>query len=155
MKPTTLNTADRATVNALCGLMMEMNDRNDANADGCGTCGTYGHIYTAIMSFVLNQTGVDISNGGGRHGWNLGGNADFAADIQAVIDFEITEAIQRHAAANDAEPVTDSAGHVALLCRHYDDDGAEIVRHAPDPCDHHAPAAWLTMTPEQAAAAAV
>jgi hypothetical protein len=152
MKSTTLNDTDRATVNALCALMMEMNNRSDANAYGRGT---YGHLSAAIVSFVKNQTGIDISNGGGKYGWNIGGNHSFADDIQAVIDYELAESICNHASANDADPVTDRAGDVALLRRHYDDDGAETVRQWPDPCDFHAPATWHAMTPEQAAAAAI
>ncbi len=151
MKTTTLNTADRATVQALCALMMEMNNRSDENAAGYGPAGTYGHLHAAIVALVKNQTGIDIANGGGRHGWNLGGNATFADDIQAVIDYQLAESIETHARANDADAVTDNAGAVAIVRRHYDADGAEVER-TPRPADHYTPAAWYAMTPAQAAA---
>ena len=153
MKTATLNTADRATVNALCALMLEMNNRSDDNAAGSGPDGTYGHLHAAITALVKNQTGIDISNAGGRHGWNLGGNATFADDIQAVIDYELAEAIETHARANDADTVTDNAGAVAILRRHYDADGAQAIRVPSWPADYRSPAAWHAMTAAQAAAA--
>lgn len=149
MKTTTLNAADRATIQALCALMMEMNDRSDENAAGYGT---YGHLHAAIVALIKNQTGMDIANGGGKHGWNLGGNATFADDIQTVIDYELAESIETHARANDADADTDNAGSVALVRRHYDADGAQAIRVPSWPADYYTPAAWHAMTPAQAAA---
>jgi hypothetical protein len=152
MKSTTLNDTDRATVNALCALMMEMNDRDDRNADGRGT---YGHLSAAIVCFVKNQTGIDISNGGGKHGWNLGGNHTYADDIQAVIDYELSEAVRDHASTNDADAIHDNAGAVAIVRRRYDANGAQEIRVPSWPADYHTPAAWYAMTPDQAAAAVI
>lgn len=83
MNNTTLNDTDRATVNNLCALMLEMNSRSDANA---GQDSTYGCISAAIVCFVHNATGVNISNPPTRDGWNLGGNHSYSDDIQVVID---------------------------------------------------------------------
>ena len=88
MNNMTLNDTDRATVESLCTLMMEMNNRNDANASQDST---YGDIHNAIIKFVRNVTGVDISNPPTRYGWNLSGNACYADDIQVVIDLVVRE----------------------------------------------------------------
>ncbi len=60
--------------------------------------------------------------------------------------------IQETADANDASIITDKDGHIAILRRHYDEDGKQEVRYAPDPCDHLPESRWEAMTPEQAAA---
>jgi hypothetical protein len=135
--------------------MLEMNDRNDRNADGSGTYGTYGNLSAAIVSFVKNQTGIDISNGGGKYGWNLGGNHTYADDIQSVIDYELAESIRDHASTNDADAIHDNAGAVAIARRHYDANGAQEIRVPSWPADYHAPATWHAMSPEQAAAAVI
>lgn len=88
MKNQTLTTTDRLAVQALCNLMMDMNARDDANASQGST---YGYLHYTICSFVLNQTGVDISNPPTRYGWNLGGNATYADDIQEVINLVVEE----------------------------------------------------------------
>jgi hypothetical protein len=88
MNTTTLNDTDRATVESLCALMMQMNARNDENARYSST---YGCLSDAIVAFVGNATGIDISNPPTRYGWNLGGNRCYADDIQAVIDLVVYE----------------------------------------------------------------
>lgn len=82
-----LSPTDFATVSAMAALLMEMNARNDENAGGYSSNpevikrGTYRHLSNAIVAFVLNQTGVDISN----VDWNMGGNLTWGHDIQAAI----------------------------------------------------------------------
>lgn len=60
--------------------------------------------------------------------------------------------IEEIAEANDASIITDKDGDIAILRRHYDQDGKQEVRYAPDPCDHLPANRWEAMTPEQAAA---
>jgi len=59
--------------------------------------------------------------------------------------------IQELATIHDATIITDRVGDIALLRRHYDDDGVRQLRHVPDPCDHLPESEWEAMTPEQAA----
>ena len=59
--------------------------------------------------------------------------------------------IQEIADANDASIITDKDGDIAILRRHYDEDGKQEVRYAPDPCDHLPQAEWEAMTAEEAA----
>lgn len=86
MNNTTLTDTDRTIVNQLCTLMMEMNNRGDGNTSQSST---YGCLSEAIVAFVHNQTGVDISNPPTRYGWNLGGNKSYADDIQVVVDLVV------------------------------------------------------------------
>jgi hypothetical protein len=58
--------------------------------------------------------------------------------------------IQEIANANNAS-IIDKDGDIAILRRHYDEDGKQEVRHAPDPCDHLPQAKWEAMTAEEAA----
>ena len=78
MKPALLNPADKASVQALLGCLMDMNARDDRNADQRST---YGHIHDAVCDFVLNQTDISIRD----VDWNLGGNATWSDDIQRAI----------------------------------------------------------------------
>jgi len=104
---TKLTAADRITVNELCAMMMQMNDRNDTNT---AQSSTYGHLSNAIVAFVRNQTGVNILNNPSRYGWNLGGNNSYADDIQVVIDLVAkreelltkADAMRRNAGCNSA-----------------------------------------------------
>jgi hypothetical protein len=57
------------------------------------------------------------------------------------------------AATNNAAVIIDRDGDVALLARHYDEDGHQVARHRPDPCDFLPVARWESMTAEQVAAA--
>ena len=59
--------------------------------------------------------------------------------------------IQEIANANNASIITDN-GDIAILRRHYDEDGKQEVRYAPDPCDYLPESRWEAMTPKQAAA---
>jgi hypothetical protein len=79
MKSSKLHPADRAVVQQMAALMMQMNDLNNAHSDDRNT---YGDLRRAIVSFVRIQTGVDIAN----VDWNLGGWASWVDDIQAAID---------------------------------------------------------------------
>jgi len=73
-----LRPEDRDTVIMITSVMMEMNKMDDRNSSQGST---YGHLHNALVSFVKNQTGLNISN----VDWNLGGNATFADDIQAAL----------------------------------------------------------------------
>jgi len=60
--------------------------------------------------------------------------------------------IHEIAAANNASIITDKDGDIAILRRHFDDEGVQQVRYSPDPCDHLPESEWEAMTQDQASA---
>jgi hypothetical protein len=62
------------------------------------------------------------------------------------ITSESAEAVILKAARQvDCDVTQDKHGHYALMERHYDDAGISLIRHRPDPCNHHAPEEWVGM----------
>lgn len=59
--------------------------------------------------------------------------------------------IEEIAKLHNAAIITDRDGDIALLARIYNDEGIQVVRHAPDPCDFLPEARWEAMTSEQVA----
>lgn len=60
--------------------------------------------------------------------------------------------IEEIAELHDAAILTDRDGDIALLARHYNDEGIQEVRYAPDPCDYLPEKRWEAMAPDQVAA---
>ncbi len=82
----------RQQVGQLLDLMMWANKSDGAgrdcpyaSGDARDSQGVYGHCYRAIVAIVEYETGWNIENAGGRYGWNLGGNANYLADIDALL----------------------------------------------------------------------
>jgi hypothetical protein len=84
MKSTVLDSADRASAQAMLVCLMDMNNRDDANANQVG--GAYGFLHDAICQFVFQQTGIYINH----VDWNLGDNRMFVDDIQQAINESVT-----------------------------------------------------------------
>lgn len=107
MKLSILSPSDKALVQSIAVCLMACNERNDVNASDMNARGTYGHLHKAIESFVLNQTGIDIS----KTDWNLGGNRTWADDIQQAIDDTIAE-LARQAEQARLYAQDTAAGHI-------------------------------------------
>jgi hypothetical protein len=73
-----LTTTARETINTLAALLFQFN----AHPIHSDQRNTLGHIYNAINSFVLIETGIDISS----HSVNWHGWKTFADDVQALLN---------------------------------------------------------------------
>lgn len=52
----------------------------------------------------------------------------------------------------DTMVLQDASGALAVLQRHFDADGVEVVRYRPDPSAYHSEAAWDAASAQQVAA---